>query len=459
LTSGLQNAKPLLGLELSPERLRLWGIRTALSILDQGLTSGAGFVLNLLLARWLTSEQYGAFAVAFTAVLFLFGFHTALLLEPISVLGPASYSTRICEYFASHLKLHAVVAMVLCGVLFLAAAIVGGVNGQRELAWAFGGAAIALPFLLLLWLVRRMCYVVHRPSMAVWGSTSYLAFISIGLLYLHANRRLNPFSAFLLIGAASIPAVVLLLHQLGVVKAGLGTRLELRRIALENWNYGRWLVAGTVLYSVTSQVQTYLAAALLGLAAAGTLRALQIPSLVMTQIVTALGLLVLPALARDFGTGRFDRLRKKGLLVGASVTALALAYAASLALFSGSVEQILFEGRFAAYRYLIPLLAVIPVFTACASGFSMVLRAAQKSHFDLIANCISAPVSLISALVFIRFWGVGGAGLSMVVGFATYAFVLFCCYKAWTKSISSAVRLDLSSTSLPEVQGPAWQDL
>lgn len=418
---------------MTHERVRVWGIRSSLSIIDQGLTSGAGLLLNLLLARWLSSEAYGAFSVAFATVLFLFGFSSALLLEPMSVLGPACYSSQMLGYFRAQLKLHTALVVSLSGILGVAAVVIALTGGKHELVQALAGSALALPFLLLLWLIRRMCYVMHRPYMAVWGSASYLICVVAGLWLLRTTSRLSSFSAFVLIGAASIPATVVLLRQLGIIGGSVGQGLDWRTVASANWQYGRWLVASTVLFSVTTQTQTYLVAALLGLGAAGTLRALQIPALVMTQIVTAFGLLVLPALARDFGSGHLERLRRKAILVSLFLTILALAYAGFLALFVGPVERILFAGKFSAGRWLIPLLALIPVFNAFATGFSMALRASQKPHFDLLANAVAAPAALISALILIRLWGVSGAGLSMVAGLAVYSCAFFFSFQSLSR--------------------------
>jgi O-antigen/teichoic acid export membrane protein len=413
---------------------RVWGFRSALSILDQGLTSGAGLLLNLLLARWLNKEAYGAFAVAFATLLFLFGFHTALLLEPMSTIGPACYSTDMAGYFRTHLKLHAGFVVVLSAILGGVALAFALEGRARDLAWALTGSALALPFLLLLWLVRRMCYVVHRPFTASWGSATYLIFLAVGLFLLHSNNRLSPFSAFLVIGAASVPAVVVLVRRLGVIGETFRRGPAWRQVASENWSYGRWLVAGTVLFTVTTQIQTYIAAVFLGLVAAGTLRALQIPSLVMLQIVTAFGLMVLPSLARDFGSGKLDRLRKKALLVSVFLAGLALVYAAALAVFSAPLEHLLFHDKFSTDSWLIPAFGLIPVFSGFGTGFSMALRAIQKPHCDLLANAISAPAGLISAFILIRIWGVAGAGLSMIIGFAVYALVFFFSFRRWSKT-------------------------
>ncbi|MGA9592260.1 MAG: hypothetical protein WBS18_04135, partial [Candidatus Acidiferrales bacterium] len=92
----------------SPARLRVWGVRSAASLVDQALTSGAGLAVNLLLARWMTASFYGAFAVTFAGFLFFAGFHNVLLLEPLSVIGPARYGDGLRAYFRTQLTLHIV---------------------------------------------------------------------------------------------------------------------------------------------------------------------------------------------------------------------------------------------------------------------------------------------------------------------------------------------------------------
>ncbi len=433
MSSALQAATESFSSALPGARLRAWGVRFGLAIVDQGFTSAAGFLLNLLLARWLASEAYGAFAVMFATLLFLSGFHNVLLLEPMSVFGPAGYSHRLAGYFSAQLRVHAVLVGVLSGTLLTIGAVMTRFGAHRELVAATLGSALALPFLLLLWLARRMCYVVHRPSIAVWGSAAYFVFVLVGLFALHQSGWLNPFWAFLLIAGASVVPVLLLLWRLDLFGGAPADPCPWKQVLRENWNYGRWLVASTTLFSMASQTQTYLAAAFLGLSAAGILRAMQVPSLAMTQIVAAVGLLLLPTMSSDFGLGRSHQLRKKALLATVSLTAMAAAFAAVLWAFAGQIEHLLFGGKFAADAWLIPILGLVPVCAALATGLSMALRASQKPHFDLLANAVAAPVGVLTAVIFIKLWGVGGAATSLVAGFATYAAVYFCSYRQWSR--------------------------
>ena len=433
MNSTVHTTPRLLGFELTANRVRTWGIKSGVSIVDQGLVSGAGFLLSFLLARWLSSEAYGAFAVAFATLLFLSGFHNVLLLEPMSVMGPARYSNQASAYLAAQLKIHKLLGSLLAGALLLTALLMKLLEANRELAMATAASAFALPFFLMLWLVRRMAYMVQRPAIAGWASAGYFLLTLFGLLVLHTRNVLTPTTAFFVLGSAGLLSVALPLRQLGMLGARTVDPCSWRAVAQENWNYGRWLVLSTALFSVAAQIQTYLVAGFLGLGAAGIFRAMQVPSLMMTQIVIAVGLLVLPSMSYEFGLGQLDQLRKKAVLASAFVTLLALGYAAFLALFADSIEHLLYGGKYSGYVRLIPILGLVPVCTGLAIGFSMAVRASQKPHFDLVANAISAPAGLITAAVFIKLWGLNGAALSLVAGFAAYAAVFCWSFKRSTQ--------------------------
>src|ERR1700739_739265 len=193
-------------LQLTPERLRVWGARAIFSLLDQGLFSGAGFLVNLLLARWLAPDSYGAFAVAFAAFLFIAGFYNVLLLEPLTVMGPSRYSENLPAYFRAQLLIH----FLLVGGLAVAG-LLGGlltwlVTPHSPLVGAIFGGALMSPLMLLLWLARRMGYVLQRPGLAVAGTASYLALIIAGLAMVRYSGWVTPFFGFFLMGAASLVA-------------------------------------------------------------------------------------------------------------------------------------------------------------------------------------------------------------------------------------------------------------
>lgn len=439
---GMAVAERAIGLLLTPAKLRVWGWRSAISLVDQGLTSGAGFAVNLLLARWMAPEVYGAFAVAFAGFLFVSGFHNVLLLEPMSVLGPSRYAERLPAYFRTQIMVHLVLVAPLSAVALLATAILWWIAPGSPLVGAVLGGGLALPFLLLAWLARRMCYVVQRPAAAALGSGLYLLFLGAGLFVLGHYGWLGPFTAFLLMGCGSVLAAGILLWHLGLAERETTTQpgITWRAVLRENWTYGRWLVGSAVLFSVSSQAQMFLAAGLLGLGAAGILRAMQLPSLVMTQVTTAAGLLVLPAFSYDFGKGLMERLRHKTLLVSLGLFVSALVFAGFLALFAGRTEHLLFGGKYAGYAWLMPILALIPVFTGVSMGSSMALRALQRPQFDLLSNMFATPVAIASALFLMHRWGLVGAAVSQVLSFAVLSIVTILFFQRFVWDQGGATR-------------------
>jgi O-antigen/teichoic acid export membrane protein len=422
-------------------RLRAWGWLSALSLVDQGLTSAAGFGVNLLLARWMAPEVYGAFAVAFAGFLFVAGLYNVLLLEPMSVMGPSRYAGSLPAYFRAQIAVHVILVGALAALSLLGGLLLWKADPGSPLVGAVIGAGLAVPFLLLTWLSRRMCYVMQRPALAIQGSALYLGLIGVGLLALANLARLSSFTAFALLACGSLLSGGFLLIRLGLLAHGKRPRVEThwRTVCGENWSYGKWLLGSTGLYSISSQTQMFLVAGMLGLGAAGVLRAMQLPSLVMIQAVTAAGMLIPPVLSRDFGRGALQELRHKAWIASAGLGGLACCFAAFLALGAGPAEHLLFGGRYAAFAWLMPVLALVPAASGFNQGFSLALRATRRPYFDLIANAIAAAVGVLSALFFIHWWGIAGAAASMVASFAVLPIVSFLSYRHCNWSAPGAI--------------------
>jgi len=409
---------------------RLWGIRLSYSLVDPGAAVSAGLLVNLLLARWLPPQQYGAFALVFALFLFLAGIHKALLLEPISVLGPANYQRSLTDYFEAQIWVHLAFTAVLATPLLYAAALLTLFGYGGSLPGALLGAGIALPFILLLWQARRMCCILERPVSAMPGSIGNLVLLVGGLLALQATHKTTLFLVFLLLGFASLCAALLIFYKLQI---GLDeTRpcsVNWLSAAAENWRYGRSLVGGAVCLASRSQTPVLLAPVFLGLAAAGKLFAMQIPALLMLQCSAVTATFLLPSFAREYAEANTNRIRQLAHRVSLSLVGASLLCAALLYLTAAPVERLLFGGKFANDAWLIPVFMIIPLFASLASGYSMALRAMQRPQFDRLANRIAAAVSVQTAFLFIPLWGLAGAAISLVSGFAVHAAVIYLSFR------------------------------
>ena len=155
------------------------------------------------------------------------------------------------------------------------ALIVRLVEPGSPLAGAIAGSGLALPFLLFLFLVRRMGYVKQRPFGAAIGSGTCLALTILGLYVLRRFDGVIPFSAFLLVGVASLAGSFAVLRQIGVGAIRKTSFADepaaWTSVLRENWRYGRWMVGSTILYSISGQVQMFFAAGFLGIGCSGNI--------------------------------------------------------------------------------------------------------------------------------------------------------------------------------------------
>ena len=412
---------------------RLWGSRLSFSLADPGTTLSAGLAVNVLLARWLPAEQYGAFVLVFGLFLLLAGLHNALLLEPMSLFDPAHDPRGFADYFEAQIWVHLALTAVLAVPLLLCGALLALFTRNSYLAGAFFGAGVALPFILLLRFARRMCHILQRPAIALAGNICNLVFLLAGLLALQARHKLTPSHVFLVLGFSCLCAALLLFHKLQI---GLDESRECsvswRSAAAENWRYGRSLVGGALASTLVGQSAIVLAPMFLGLAGAARFYAMQVPALVMLQCASAAGMLLLPGFARESFLGNGKRVRQLAHQVSLSLAGVSLLVAAILYFTAALLERLLFGGKFAATAWLIPWLLAIPLAAGFASGYSMVLRALKRPQRDLLATGIAAAVAFQSAFLFMPLWGLAGAAASLASGYVLHAAVVYVCFRQAT---------------------------
>ncbi|MBV9354347.1 MAG: hypothetical protein JO023_02355, partial [Chloroflexi bacterium] len=321
---------------------RRWGPKLGLSIADQGVLSGANLVLNLALARWLLPADYGAFAVGFSVFLFLSGFHNSLLLEPMSVLGPARRGRGLPSYLGELVRIH-VGLMIVTAVLLVAISF--GVP-DAALGAALRALALATPAVLLFWLFRRSYYLEAGPVPAAISSLIYATSMLVGAVALWRLGWLSGPAAFLAMGVGGAAASVWGWRRLRV---RLPSRTVLSHTlrdptVVEHWKYGRWIAAQSVLTLGSTYIQTFLTAALLGLDAAGTVRAMEVFALPMTQVITAIGVLTLPILSAEFLAGGREHLRRKGTWVVVMLVGVAGVYELLLLVLAAPVVHVVYGG-------------------------------------------------------------------------------------------------------------------
>ncbi|HEX3742736.1 MAG TPA: hypothetical protein VHW09_02355 [Bryobacteraceae bacterium] len=432
-----------------------WRSRTSIcfSLADQGCFSGANFVVNVLLVRWSTRAEYGAFAVAFAWFLVAAGIHTALVNEPLSVLGPARYALSPIAYSRKIFTLHWIVSCGLGCVIALSSLLVH----DRQLRGAMFALGLWTPALLSYWVMRRIQYFRNAPRDAALSSSLYLVLVTLALIGLKRHGALDPETALASMAGASLVTTALgWVRMIGAKRESgpLGTTAA--RLIAEHLRFGRSIAAGSALTSFTSQLQLTVAAAVLGLGVAGSLRALTNLIQPMVQIMSAIGTAALPKMARANASGGDRELRRLGVNVFGAMIAGSAGYAIVLAAAGRPVVRLLYGSGFEHLETTVALLGLAPLCIALGEGYSLMLRAAQLPIHKLWAAVAALAVGGGTAVPFMTRWGLTGAVWSSLVMYVSMWAATYVFYWRWVGSRPSDNRASAVTPCAESAPDP-WQ--
>jgi hypothetical protein len=127
------------------------------------------FLVNLVLARTQTREEYGMFALSYSVLIFLVGLHNAAILEPFTVYGSGRHRSRLAEYFQLMCWGNAALGLLLTAVLLASCAVLHWF-APHLLPRAMIGLGLTVSVLLSGALLRRVFYLQRKASLAATAS-------------------------------------------------------------------------------------------------------------------------------------------------------------------------------------------------------------------------------------------------------------------------------------------------
>jgi O-antigen/teichoic acid export membrane protein len=396
----------------SLRRARRWGARGFWTIADQGLISLSNFLLNVLLARWLSADAYGAFTVGFSILLIVGSFHGALLTDPMLVFGASRFTETASAYLRALIFGHWVLTLPVALVAL------GSGLGLRfldagALSPALLGLAVATPLYLLLLLLRRACYVRMDPRRSAVASGLYLVVTLLAAFAASRMTELSSESGFLALAAGSLASSGWLLSRLGIAWS-FPSRAEISEIVSVHWKFSRWALGTNLAQWVRGNLYFFILPIWGGLEANAAFRALANLIMPLTQPLVAISPLLLPAFVKararpDFGVtvGR----------VAILLTAGAAAYWLGLGLFNQAILDWLYGGKYLEYGHLAWVIGLIPVCVAAGGTVATALRALERPDRDFWVTAVSAAITLTIGVLLTRAWGVAGAILGSTLSF------------------------------------------
>ena len=398
----------------------------AVAVLDQALFSGSNFLLSLLLARWFTTTEYGAYSLAYAVFLLFSSIHAALFTEPMMVFGASKYGNRFAPYLRLIVRSH-------FGFTILAAALLGAASPilahvySPPVGAAFAGLAAASPAILLFWIVRRVPYITSQLPWAVAGGAVYMVVLLGGGFAMSAVGRLGTVSVYALMGAASLAASLVLLPRFLKTPPGF-EKTTLAAVARDHWTYGRWAVATAIVQWFPGHVYYALLPARIGLDGSAGLRALMNFVMPVAQAVSALTMLLIPMLVRDRLVS-IDRMRRTMFLFMTLTGTGSLLYLAALWLLRNQIFDVVYGGKYAEYAgWPLALTGLMPLATCLTAVLGSALRALERPDLVLWCSVGSLAAALTAGIPLANAYGVTGALAGLMASSAVGIILMYSFY-------------------------------
>jgi O-antigen/teichoic acid export membrane protein len=386
-----------------------WFQKGAWTVVDQGLFAGSNFILYVLLARWLTPAQYGAFAVAFTVFLLVGTAHTGILTEPMLVFGPVRYEKNLPAYLAILLRGHLIFSLI-AAIILLGTAV--WFRHSAGLGAVFLALAFSQAFMLFLWLMRRAYYIKLQPLWAAIVGAVYALLMLAGDYVAFRQSWLSATTALAIMSVASVAAGLWAMAQLDIRLFAKSDPSLRRDVITQHKSYAPWAVATGALMWIPSQLPLLVLSATAGLEASAALKALRNLAMPAAQAYTGLLALLVPAFVNARNRGGLTR----ALWVSAGIMIACMGlYWVFLGFAGAPLMRWMYKGQYCQYTGLLWALGAQPVVAAVAAVLGAGLRAQERPD-QVFWSYLGTSIGIVTiGIAMIYWWSVMGAVWGYVV--------------------------------------------
>ena len=382
----------------------LWGLG------DQAFSSATNFAMSAVVARSVTPEAFGEFAIVFATYLVALGIARSVNTLPLLVRFSGVQRERWREATSAATGT-ALVAGVVGGLVCAAAALMFPSTGRALLA-----LAVTLPLLLLQDTWRHAFLARGSPSAAFLNDLAWAVFLIPAIWVPIAVGTESAVPFILSWGIAGGAAGLLGIVQSRVVPRPLGCPRWVRA----QWDLGGRQLGEFAATSGSNQIVMYSAGAIGGLAAAGSLRGGQVLLGPLNVALQGAWLVAIPEQVRTLRK-RPEMLWRIAALISLGLGALGVMYTIVLMAFGDIVGPLLLGETWQNAQPVVVPLGIAAIATGLWVGATVTLRAMQEARRSLrarLANCVltvgAGTVGLVLAGAPGGAWGIAIASLLSV---------------------------------------------
>jgi O-antigen/teichoic acid export membrane protein len=405
-----------------------WGV------FDQILLSVVNFLTLFLVARSVEPNVFGAFSLIYGAMLIANHGQLAFITQPHNVLAASLRDRDYRVYTRSLLGAQVVVLLALAGAAAVVAVVAYSI-GLRATSLLVAVIA-ALPLWQLQEFARRVLYTERRQAGAFGNDLVSYGGQGVLVAALAANGRLTAPAALYAAALTSAAGCVVGLAQ---IRESFRRATASRGAVSESFAFGKWLAAAIAAHWTSTQGYLYLAAALLGVAVTGALRAVQLIlaplHVLMFSLSTMLPIRLSVILAhadKDVAASAFQR---NGRLALRMTFPIVLAYCACVAIFAKHILRYAYGSTYSAYSHVLAIFAAYYLLLYVAQFAAALLTAQRRTSWLFLANAAAALVTVIAAWPLMHAFGAEGAAFLLVLSAGVLAIAL---WQPWRRPFEPA---------------------
>lgn len=409
------------------------------ALADQVLVSATTFVSVVLLAKGLGTQEFGEYTLVFSALLFVNSLQSGIVTQPHNILGVArrghdDYRLYTNSTFAEQAVLTGASTLLALLAWLLALAM----------NWHIAPLLLALAPAIVAWqfqeFSRRVLYTEGREARAlivdVLGFGGQIAAISL----LWWTKRLTPENALYASAATSAVGAAFGLFS---IRKGLGGKVDLALIR-ENWHLGKWIAGGELVgHWLSAQLFVYMAAWIVGAAAAGVMRVVHTifgPARILAEVLYTLCMI---RFSRVFSAKGRAALHSQLVLTCLIAVPPLAGYCVAVAVFARPILHLLYGGKFDDSADVLRLYAVAMFLSYMMFILSAAMRAKRKTREVFRAQLAASAVALPVGWGLIQWVGVHGIVWGMI---ATYVGMIVLILRAYLRS---AREVEAEATEIP----------
>jgi len=363
--------------------------------LDQAVVSGTNFATMVLVARHLGIEEFGRFAMAWAVLLAVFNLQYALVLSPLMSIGSKLNGEEMPWYFGAVVAQQIALSVLSFALLWMGTTVVATLFP----AWRLDGLALPLVFASLTYqiheLFRRYFFTVRRYAVSTAMDCARCAIQLLLLIWLFKTAMLNSAGVLAVIGAAFAIASLLGSRSLGGITWDMAA---FRVTTHRHWHFSKWLVASALIQWVTGNVFLVSTGAVLGVAAAGALKAVQNITNVTNILFEAISNVAPIQAGRNLSTCGFDALHAYilRLMLWSGLATLAVLLPAAVA--PNWILNIIYGRQFAGFGWVLVWFAGLTLIASVGQSLQYALTALEQTKSYFVSRLLAALLGISTAL-------------------------------------------------------------